>query len=242
VDLTKIQGSGSGGRIVVEDVKNEEERRLGRPEATDAAYREAQRLGIDLSEVEATGTEGQIVVSDVVESAQRAEQGAVDSAGRVGEGGDHTAMSRMQEQGRPALQSQLPDGQAADENDSEEPKATNAARCRARDLGVDLSEVEGTGSGGQITVADVTGVGEDDRGAVGQAPKQSSSAAKSATSKTADGEVSQAQKAARQTDIPGEPRATNAARHKAEKLGIDLSRAKGSGVDGLITLKDLRRS
>ncbi len=36
-----------------------------------------------------------------------------------------------------------------------EPRATAAARRKAQELGVDLGEVEGTGSGGQITVDDV---------------------------------------------------------------------------------------
>jgi polyhydroxyalkanoic acid synthase PhaR subunit len=47
---------------------------------------------------------------------------------------------------------------AAFENGSAQngvPEATDAARRKARELGVDLSEVEGTGSGGQITVDDV---------------------------------------------------------------------------------------
>jgi polyhydroxyalkanoic acid synthase PhaR subunit len=35
------------------------------------------------------------------------------------------------------------------------PQATDAARRKARELGVDLSEVQGTGAGGQITVDDV---------------------------------------------------------------------------------------
>jgi pyruvate/2-oxoglutarate dehydrogenase complex dihydrolipoamide acyltransferase (E2) component len=39
-------------------------------------------------------------------------------------------------------------------------KATDAARRTARELGVDLTEVEGTGSGGQITVDDVRRKGE----------------------------------------------------------------------------------
>jgi pyruvate/2-oxoglutarate dehydrogenase complex dihydrolipoamide acyltransferase (E2) component len=39
----------------------------------------------------------------------------------------------------------------------EEPKATNAARRRAEQLGLDLSTIEGTGSGGLITIKDVTG-------------------------------------------------------------------------------------
>ena len=36
-------------------------------------------------------------------------------------------------------------------------RATSAAERRAEDLGVDISEVEGTGSGGRITIKDVTG-------------------------------------------------------------------------------------
>jgi polyhydroxyalkanoic acid synthase PhaR subunit len=39
-------------------------------------------------------------------------------------------------------------------------KATDAARRKARELGVDLSEVEGTGNGGQVTVEDVRRKGE----------------------------------------------------------------------------------
>jgi len=37
----------------------------------------------------------------------------------------------------------------------EEPNATGAARQRAEELGVDLSQVEGSGAGGRITVKDV---------------------------------------------------------------------------------------
>jgi pyruvate/2-oxoglutarate dehydrogenase complex dihydrolipoamide acyltransferase (E2) component len=36
-----------------------------------------------------------------------------------------------------------------------EPEATEAARNKARELGVDLSGFEGTGSGGRILVRDV---------------------------------------------------------------------------------------
>jgi polyhydroxyalkanoic acid synthase PhaR subunit len=41
-----------------------------------------------------------------------------------------------------------------------EVRATDAARRKARELGVDLSEVEGTGTGGQVTVDDVRKKGE----------------------------------------------------------------------------------
>jgi hypothetical protein len=46
-------------------------------------------------------------------------------------------------------------GEAGEENG--EVQATPAAERKAEDLGVDLSQVEGTGSGGRITVKDVTG-------------------------------------------------------------------------------------
>ena len=39
----------------------------------------------------------------------------------------------------------------------EEPKVTNAARRKAQELGIDLSTIQGTGSGGLITMKDVTG-------------------------------------------------------------------------------------
>jgi polyhydroxyalkanoic acid synthase PhaR subunit len=44
--------------------------------------------------------------------------------------------------------------------DGEEIKATNAARRKAEELGVDLAAVEGSGTDGQITVADVRRKGE----------------------------------------------------------------------------------
>ena len=46
-------------------------------------------------------------------------------------------------------------GEAGEENG--EVQATPAAERKAEDLGVDLSQVEGTGSGGRIIVKDVTG-------------------------------------------------------------------------------------
>ena len=46
-------------------------------------------------------------------------------------------------------------GEAGEQKDKAQ--ATPAAERKAEDLGVDLSEIEGTGSGGRITVKDVTG-------------------------------------------------------------------------------------
>ena len=47
------------------------------------------------------------------------------------------------------------DGAAAGETDDRQVQATNAARQRAQELGVELSTLEGTGSGGRILVRDV---------------------------------------------------------------------------------------
>jgi pyruvate/2-oxoglutarate dehydrogenase complex dihydrolipoamide acyltransferase (E2) component len=47
----------------------------------------------------------------------------------------------------------------------------------------------------------------------------------------------QGQQAVGQT--AGEPRATNAARRKAEQLGVDLSTIRGTGSGGLITINDV---
>jgi pyruvate/2-oxoglutarate dehydrogenase complex dihydrolipoamide acyltransferase (E2) component len=46
-------------------------------------------------------------------------------------------------------------GEAGEQKDKAQ--ATPAAERKAEDLGVDLSQIEGTGSGGRITVKDVTG-------------------------------------------------------------------------------------
>jgi pyruvate/2-oxoglutarate dehydrogenase complex dihydrolipoamide acyltransferase (E2) component len=45
-------------------------------------------------------------------------------------------------------------GEAGEQNDKAQ--VTPAAERKAEDLGVDLSQIEGTGSGGRITVKDVT--------------------------------------------------------------------------------------
>jgi pyruvate/2-oxoglutarate dehydrogenase complex dihydrolipoamide acyltransferase (E2) component len=41
-------------------------------------------------------------------------------------------------------------------SEEEEPDATDAARQKAEQLGVDLSGIEGSGAGGRVTVKDVT--------------------------------------------------------------------------------------
>jgi pyruvate/2-oxoglutarate dehydrogenase complex dihydrolipoamide acyltransferase (E2) component len=66
----------------------------------------------------------------------------------------------QQAAGQATQQAQGAAGQATDQaagEGEEEPKATNAARRKAQELGVDLSQVQGSGAGGIITIGDVTG-------------------------------------------------------------------------------------
>ena len=178
--------------------------RQGEIEATDAARREARELGIDLTEVEGTGSEGRITVDDVKKFAESIEE------------------------------------KAGEEEAEEAPKASDAARRKADDLGVDLSQVEGTGSGGQIIVKDVTsvaeGAAENTRGAAGQAVEATDAV------EQADGTAEAAGQAAGEGEGVEEPRATNAARRKAEELGVDLSTVEGSGAGGIITIKDVMKA
>ena len=177
--------------------------RQGEVDATDAARRQAREQGVDLTEVEGTGTDGRITVDDVRTYAES---------------------RREQDVG----------GDTAEQVTDEVARASDAARRRAEEMGLDLSQVEGTGSGGLITVKDVTsaagGVAQQATDAVGQTFAQ------------ADGAVDQAAQQAR--DVAGDdgdegPKATNAARRKAEDLGLDLSQIQGSGAGGLITIRDV---
>jgi pyruvate/2-oxoglutarate dehydrogenase complex dihydrolipoamide acyltransferase (E2) component len=183
--------------------------RQGEIDATDAARRQAREQGVDLTEIKGTGTDGRITVDDVRTYAESKQEDAGDTAEQVTE---------------------------------EVMKASDAARRRAEEMGIDLSQVEGTGSGGLITVKDVTSAAG---GAAQQAAGTARQAAGQATGQAvaqADGAVDQATQQA--GDVAGGngdegPKATNAARRKAEDLGLDLSRIQGSGAGGLITIRDV---
>ena len=90
--------------------------------------------------------------------------------------------------------------------------ATDAARREARKRGVDITEVEGTGSGGRIVVDDVRRVAKEAE-----------------------------QKANGEREF-GETNATNAAKQKAEELGVELTELAGTGYGGLVTMNDVLRN
>jgi pyruvate/2-oxoglutarate dehydrogenase complex dihydrolipoamide acyltransferase (E2) component len=140
VDLTQIEGTGSEGRITVDDVKKFAEERDA-PKASEAAQRKAEELGVDLTQIEGTGSDGLITVKDVTNLAGEVQEQATDTV--------------QQATGQAAELVDGATGQVAGGDGSEEPKATNAARRKAEELGIDLSQIQGSGAGGLITIRDV---------------------------------------------------------------------------------------
>jgi pyruvate/2-oxoglutarate dehydrogenase complex dihydrolipoamide acyltransferase (E2) component len=188
--------------------------RQGEVNATDAARREAREQGVDLTEVEGTGTDGRITVDDVRTYAESNQGEVEDTAEQVTE---------------------------------QVVKASDVARRRAEEMGVDLSQIEGTGSDGLITVKDVTsaagGAAQQAAGTADRATGQATGAVGQVAAQ-ADGAVDQATQQA--GDVAGGngegPKATNAAKRKAEDLGLDLSQIQGSGAGGIITIRDVVQS
>jgi large subunit ribosomal protein L20 len=72
VDLSEVEGTGSEGQVVVEDVENAS----GEEKVTDAARRNAEELGVDLADVEGTGSGGRITVGDVENAAKKEDEKA----------------------------------------------------------------------------------------------------------------------------------------------------------------------
>jgi pyruvate/2-oxoglutarate dehydrogenase complex dihydrolipoamide acyltransferase (E2) component len=194
-NYTAIEDALDEAQSNVADLDTERLRRQGEIDATDAARREARERGLDLTQIEGTGSDGRITVDDVKRAAEAANEG---------------------------------------EETGQELRASEAAKRRAEELGIDLSQVEGTGSGGLVTIKDVTslaeGAGDKVTGLVGQ------------VAEGAGGAVDQVAGQVDQATEDGGPRATTAARRRAEELGVDLSKVQGSGAGGLITLKDITRA
>lgn len=187
-NYTAIEESLNEAEEKVANLDTEQLRKQGELNATDAARREARERGVDLTGVEGTGSGGRITIDDVRNAVEEVED---EVAGNVEE--------------------------------EKAPKMSDAAKRKAEELGIDPRGVKGTGSGGLITVNDVTNLAEGARENATGAEEEVDKLASQASEK---GEVE-------------EPGATNAARRKAEELGIDLSEVKGTGSGGLITIKDV---
>jgi pyruvate/2-oxoglutarate dehydrogenase complex dihydrolipoamide acyltransferase (E2) component len=96
------------------------------------------------------------IFSEVLSSLQHSPQFFRQALGPVGQmTGTPEETTRNTESADGTADTSAPSDDGAPE-EPVEPEATEAARKKARDLGIDLSGVEGTGSGGRILVRDVT--------------------------------------------------------------------------------------
>jgi pyruvate/2-oxoglutarate dehydrogenase complex dihydrolipoamide acyltransferase (E2) component len=251
----------------VANLDTDQIRRQGEIEATDAARREANERGVDLTKVEGTGSDGRIIVSDVVEAAEAMEeagedgaaseaaQGAQEAAGQAAGQAQQAAGQATDQAGQVAGQVQDTAGQATQQAGQAVQGAqdtvgglTGGGQQQGGPLGGVTDQVGQVAQGVQDTAGQAAGQAQE---AAGQATDQAGQVAGQAQD-TAGQAAGQAQQAAGQvTDQAGQvtegegaeqPRATNAARRRAEQLGIDLSTIEGTGSGGLITIKDVTGS
>jgi pyruvate/2-oxoglutarate dehydrogenase complex dihydrolipoamide acyltransferase (E2) component len=203
VDLTKVEGTGSDGRIIVSDVVEAaeamedeagaaSEAAQGVQDATGQAAGQAQQVaGQATDQAGQVANQAQDAASQATDQAGQAVQGVQDTVGGLTGGQEQgggplggvtdqvgqVAGQAQDAAGGAVQQAQDTAGQATDQvgqvanqtqdaaggvtqqaaGGDEGPKATNAARRRAEQMGLDLSTIKGTGSGGLITIKDVTG-------------------------------------------------------------------------------------
>jgi pyruvate/2-oxoglutarate dehydrogenase complex dihydrolipoamide acyltransferase (E2) component len=99
------------------------------------------------------------VAGQAQEAAGQAAQQAQEAAGQVSGQVGQVAQGVQDTAGQATQQAQQAAGGGGQE---EEPDATEAARQRAEQLGVDLSQVQGSGAGGRITIKDVQSAAKQD--------------------------------------------------------------------------------
>ena len=145
VDLTKVEGSGADGRIIVPDVVEAAERmedEAGGDEEPDASENGAAEQAQEAAG-QATDQVGQ-VADQAQDAAGGAAQQAQDAAGGAAQQAQSTSEQAAQETG------------GGQEAASQQPDATSAANQKAEELGVNIAQVEGSGPGGRVTLKDVT--------------------------------------------------------------------------------------
>jgi pyruvate/2-oxoglutarate dehydrogenase complex dihydrolipoamide acyltransferase (E2) component len=152
VDLTKVEGTGSDGRIIISDVVEAAEAMEDGAGEDGAAPQAAQRA--QHAAGQAAG-QAQQAASQITDQAGQVAQGVQDTAQQAaGQATDAVGQTVAQADGAVDQATQQA-GDVAGGNGDEGPKATNAARRKAEDLGLDLSQIQGSGAGGIITIRDV---------------------------------------------------------------------------------------
>jgi len=122
---------------------------LGVEDAVNQALQQAQEAAGQATQ------QAQEAAGQVTEQVGQVAQGVQDTAGRAAGQAQEAAGGADQQAQETAGQATQQAQQATGGGGQEEPDATQAARQKAEELGVDLSKVEGSGTGGRITIRDV---------------------------------------------------------------------------------------
>jgi pyruvate/2-oxoglutarate dehydrogenase complex dihydrolipoamide acyltransferase (E2) component len=234
-------------------------RRQEEVDATDAARREARERGVDLTKIEGTGADGRIIITDVVEAAEaiqagegESEDGAAGAAQQVaGQATDQAGQVAGQAQeaaGQATQQVQDTAGQAAGQVQDTVGGLTGGGQQGGGPLGGVTDQVGQAAQGVQETAGQAAGQAQDVAGqAAGQAQQVAGQVTDQAGQVAGQAQAAAGQAAGQAQQAAGgggaeEPRATNAARRRAQELGVDLSQIRGTGAGGLITIRDVTGS
>jgi pyruvate/2-oxoglutarate dehydrogenase complex dihydrolipoamide acyltransferase (E2) component len=230
VDLTRVEGTGSDGRIIVSDVVEAAEAM----EAEDGAAGQAAQQAQDAAG-QAAG-QAQQVAGQATDQAGQIAQQAQDVAGQATQQAQDTAGQVTDQAGQAAQQAQETVGGLAGGQQGGGPLGGVTDQ-----VGQVAQGVQDTAGGVAQQVQDAAGQATDQAGQVAGQAQEAAGGAVQQAQDTAGQAAGQAQQAAG-GDGAEEPRATNAARRRAEQLGLDLSTIQGTGSGGLITIRDVTGS
>jgi uncharacterized protein YjbJ (UPF0337 family) len=242
VDLTKVEGTGSDGRIIVSDVieaAEEMEDGAGEDRAASEAVQGAQDVA-----GQAAG-QAQDTAGQAAGQAQQAAGQATDQAGQVAGQAQQVAGQATDQAGQAAGQVQDTAGQATQQaQDTVGGLTGGGQQGGGGPLGGVTDQVGQVAQGVQDTAGQAQQVAGQATDQAGQVAGQAQDAAGQAAQQGQQvaGQVTDQAGQVTEGDGAEEPKATNAARRRAEKLGIDLSTIEGSGSGGLITIKDVTGS
>ena len=119
-------------------------------------------------------------------------------------------------------------------------KASPVARRMARDLGVELAELEGTGPGGRIVKADVQAAAENGGGKAGVAEKGKAETADGGGDGKGDAEAAKKEKKGKKKDKKADDKAEKKAGDKAAAKEDKGEKAE-AGVKGHVKVEELTR-
>jgi pyruvate dehydrogenase E2 component (dihydrolipoamide acetyltransferase) len=142
----------------------------GKPAGDEKAEEEQPREeGAEGGDEQAAAQEEEPVAAGASAAAETADAGESRGAGGGGDGGGETQAGAEGDGGGTATRERVP---AGDGNGGERVKASPVARRMARELGLELRGIEGSGPGGRIVKADIQAAAGDGGAATEEAPAE----------------------------------------------------------------------